>query len=163
SRVPVIMLTARSSESDKVLGLSLGADDYVTKPFSLRELEARVQAVLRRTEGEELQGRPYDDGTLTVDHENFVAKVKGQEVKLTRKEFLLLSLFVQSQGRTLTRDYLLDRIWGLDYYGDSRTLDVHIRNLRRKLGLEEYIETVIGVGYRFRAPHEAKAQTTVGQ
>jgi two-component system alkaline phosphatase synthesis response regulator PhoP len=92
-----------------------------------------------------------------------VAKVNGQEVKLTRKEFLLLSLFVQSQGRTLTRDYLLDRIWGLDYYGDSRTLDVHIRNLRRKLGLEEYIETVIGVGYRFRAPHEARAQTNVGQ
>jgi DNA-binding response OmpR family regulator len=163
SRVPVIMLTARSSESDKVLGLSLGADDYVTKPFSLRELEARVQAVLRRTEGEETRARLYDDGTLTVDHENFVAKVNGQEVKLTRKEFLLLSLFVQSQGRTLTRDYLLDRIWGLDYYGDSRTLDVHIRNLRRKLGLEEYIETVIGVGYRFRAPHEARAQTNVGQ
>ncbi|HXF04341.1 MAG TPA: response regulator transcription factor, partial [Blastocatellia bacterium] len=121
------------------------------KPFSLRELEARIQALLRRVEGA-AGSSVYDDGVLYVDHKNFLVKVAGEEVKLTRKEFALLSLLVQSRGRTLTRDYLLDRIWGLQYYGDSRTLDVHIRNLRRKLGRSDYIETVIGIGYRFRPP-----------
>ncbi|HXF05890.1 MAG TPA: response regulator transcription factor, partial [Blastocatellia bacterium] len=129
SHLPIILLTARTSEPDKVLGLTLGADDYVTKPFSLRELEARIQALLRRVEGATVSS-VYDDGVLYVDHKNFLVKVSGEEVKLTRKEFALLSLLVQSRGRTLTRDYLLDRIWGLQYYGDSRTLDVHIRNLR---------------------------------
>lgn len=151
SHLPIILLTARTSEPDKVLGLTLGADDYVTKPFSLRELEARIQALLRRVEGAPVSSI-YDDGVLYVDHKNFLVKVAGEEVKLTRKEFALLSLLVQSRGRTLTRDYLLDRIWGLQYYGDSRTLDVHIRNLRRKLGRSDYIETVIGIGYRFRPP-----------
>jgi two-component system alkaline phosphatase synthesis response regulator PhoP len=151
SHLPIILLTARTSEPDKVLGLTLGADDYVTKPFSLRELEARIQALLRRVEGATV-GSVYDDGVLSVDHKNFLVKVAGVEVKLTRKEFALLSLLVQSRGRTLTRDYLLDRIWGLQYYGDSRTLDVHIRNLRRKLGRSDCIETVVGIGYRFRPP-----------
>lgn len=151
SQLPIILLTARTSEPDKVLGLTLGADDYVTKPFSLRELEARIQALLRRVEGAAVSS-VYDDGVLYVDHKNFLVKVAGEEVKLTRKEFALLSLLVQSRGRTLTRDYLLDRIWGLQYYGDSRTLDVHIRNLRRKLGRSDCIETVIGIGYRFRPP-----------
>ncbi len=152
TRLPIIMLTARTSESDKVLGLTLGADDYVTKPFSLRELEARVQALFRRSEGQEATGAIYEDGTLHIDSQNFLVKVEQQEVKLTRKEFALLSLLSQSKGRTLTRDYLLDRIWGLEYYGDSRTLDVHIRNLRKKLGRDDYIETVIGIGYRFKMP-----------
>ncbi len=155
--LPIILLTARTSEPDKVLGLTLGADDYVTKPFSLRELEARIQALLRRVEGSPPTS-VYNDGLLMVDHQNFLVKVAGEEIKLTRKEFALLSLLVQSRGRTLTRDYLLDRIWGLQYYGDSRTLDVHIRNLRRKLGRGDYIETIVGIGYRFRPPADEPAE-----
>ena len=149
SRIPIIMLTARTEESDRVLGLQLGADDYVLKPFSMRELVARVHAVLRRSEGEGGAPRAFDDGTLFVDYENFVVRVRGQEVRLTRKEFALLQLLSQAKGRVLTRDFLLDRVWGMDYYGESRTLDVHIRRVRKKLGLEAYIDTLIGVGYRF--------------
>jgi two-component system alkaline phosphatase synthesis response regulator PhoP len=147
-RLPILLLTARTSESDKVLGLNLGADDYVTKPFSLRELEARVRALLRRTQEEEEP--PYDDGTLYVDPAHFIVRVEGREVKLTRKEFELLALLVRHPDRTLTREYLLDRIWGLADYGHTRTLDVHVRNLRKKLGQAVCIETVVGVGYRFR-------------
>ncbi len=154
-RLPILMLTARTSESDKVLGLNLGADDYVTKPFSLRELEARLQALLRRAQDEEEPASIYDDGTLYLNPAHFIVKVAGREIKLTRKEFALLALLVRNPGRTLTREYLLDRIWGLAYYGDTRTLDVHVRNLRKKLGIEGYIETVVGIGYRFRPrPHE---------
>lgn len=152
ARVPIIVLTARTDESDRVLGLQLGADDYVLKPFSMRELVARVHAVLRRTEGESSAANVYDDGTLFVDYDNFVVRVAGAEVKLTRKEFALLRLLSEARGRVLTRDYLLDRVWGLEYYGESRTLDVHIRRVRKKLGLEAYVETVIGVGYRFVGP-----------
>jgi DNA-binding response OmpR family regulator len=147
-RLPILLLTARTSESDKVLGLNLGADDYVTKPFSLRELEARVRALLRRTQEEEEP--PYDDGTLYVDPAHFIVRVEGREVKLTRKEFELLALLVRHPDRTLTREYLLDRIWGLADYGHTRTLDVHVHNLRKKLGQAVCIETVVGVGYRFR-------------
>jgi DNA-binding response OmpR family regulator len=147
-RLPILLLTARTSESDKVLGLNLGADDYVTKPFSLRELEARVRALLRRTQEEEEP--PYDDGTLYVDPAHFIVRVEGREVKLTRKEFELLALLVRHPDRTLTREYLLDRIWGLADYGHTRTLDVHVRNLRKKLGQAVCIKTVVGVGYRFR-------------
>ena len=149
ARVPIIVLTARTDESDRVLGLQLGADDYVLKPFSMRELVARVHAVLRRTEGEATAARVYEDEALFVDYDNFVVRARDEEVKLTRKEFALLRILSEAKGRVLTRDYLLDRVWGLEYYGESRTLDVHIRRVRKKLGLEEYIETVIGVGYRF--------------
>jgi DNA-binding response OmpR family regulator len=149
SRIPVLVLTARTDESDRVLGLQLGADDYVVKPFSMRELVARIHAVLRRTEGEAAVSPIYDDGDLFIDYDNFVVRVRGEEVKLTRKEFALLRLLSEARGRVLTRDYLLDRVWGLDYYGESRTLDVHIRRVRKKLDLDAYIETVIGVGYRF--------------
>jgi two-component system alkaline phosphatase synthesis response regulator PhoP len=149
SRIPVIVLTARTEESDRVLGLQLGADDYVTKPFSMRELLARVHAVLRRTEGEAALAPVYEDENLFIDYDNFVVRVRGSEVHLTRKEFALLRLLSEARGRVLTRDFLLDRVWGLDYYGESRTLDVHIRRVRKKLDLEDYIETVIGVGYRF--------------
>ena len=152
SRLPIIVLTARTDESDRVLGLQLGADDYVLKPFSMRELLARVHAVLRRAEGEVATTPVYEDGTLFIDYENFVIRVAGSEVRLTRKEFQLLRLLSEARGRVLTREFLLNRIWGLDYYGESRTLDVHIRRIRKKLDLEAYIETVIGVGYRFVGP-----------
>ncbi|HQR37924.1 MAG TPA: response regulator transcription factor [Blastocatellia bacterium] len=149
ARIPILVLTARTDESDRVLGLQLGADDYVVKPFSMRELVARIHAVLRRTEGESVVTPIYEDDNLHIDYDNFVVKVRGADVRLTRKEFALLRLLSEARGRVLTRDYLLDRVWGLDYYGESRTLDVHIRRIRKKLDLEAYIETVIGVGYRF--------------
>ncbi len=148
SQIPIIMLTARMDETDKVHGLSLGADDYITKPFSVRELIARVYAVLRRSEGEST-APVYDDGTLFIDYAHFIVRCSGQEVSLTRKEFGLLKLLAQSKGRVLTREYLLDRVWGIDYDGETRTLDVHIRRLRQKLGIEGYIETAVGIGYRF--------------
>lgn len=151
-RLPVILLTARTEEADRVLGLELGADDYMVKPFSMRELLARVQALLRRTARPGASVDVYDDGTLHVAYEHFIVRVRGEEVRLTRKEFNLLRLLAESRGRVLTRDYLLSRVWGRDYEGDSRTLDVHIRRVRQKLGLEHYIETVIGIGYRFVGP-----------
>ena len=152
ARLPIIVLTARTDESDRVLGLQLGADDYIVKPFSMRELVARVHAVLRRTEGDSAVSSIYDDGVLFIDYENFIVRVRGRDVRLTQKEFLLLRLLSEARGRVLTREFLLNRIWGLDYYGESRTLDVHIRRVRKKLDLESYIDTVIGVGYRFVGP-----------
>jgi DNA-binding response OmpR family regulator len=142
------MLTARTDEADKVLGLNLGADDYITKPFSMRELIARVNAVLRRSEGAEKDLPAYDDGVLSIDPATFSVRCRGSEVRLTRKEFALLSELARNQGRVMTREVLLDRVWGLSYYGDSRTLDVHIRRLRQKLGDPALIETVTGIGYR---------------
>jgi len=148
SRVPILMLTARSSEQDKVLGLNLGADDYITKPFSMRELLARIQAVLRRIKEVQPDRPVYDDGSLVIDPSTFSVKFEGREVRLTRKEFTLLEELARNAGRVMTRETLLDRVWGLNYYGDSRTLDVHIRRLRQKLGSAEIIETVTGIGYR---------------
>ena len=150
ARLPVLMLTARTDESDKVLGLNLGADDYITKPFSMRELIARVRAVLRRAEGAETEQQVYDDGVLHIDPSTFTVRCHDKEVRLTRKEFALLSELARNQGRVMTREVLLDRVWGMIYYGDSRTLDVHIRRLRQKLGDPDIIETVTGIGYRLR-------------
>ena len=147
-RVPIIMLTARTSESDRVAGFDLGADDYITKPFGMRELVARVNAVLRRADGLELERPVYDNGTLRIDPASFSVHYKEHEVRLTRKEFALLSELARNQGRVMTREVLLDRVWSLSYYGDSRTLDVHIRRLRQKLGDATLIETVTGIGYR---------------
>ncbi|MBV9927365.1 MAG: response regulator transcription factor [Acidobacteria bacterium] len=147
-RTPIIILTARGSESERVEGLELGADDYVTKPFSVRELVARVRAVLRRAD--ESSSPVYEDARLRVDFENMAAVCEGVEVKLTRKEFALLAALARRPGRVATRNQLLDEVWGQQYYGDTRTLDVHIRRLRQKLGpCGEAIETVVGVGYRF--------------
>lgn len=148
ARVPILMLTARTDEADKVLGLNLGADDYITKPFSMRELVARVNAVLRRADGVEIERPVYDNGVLAIDPGTFSVRCNGREVRLTRKEFALLSELARNQGRVMTREVLLDRVWGLTYYGDSRTLDVHIRRLRQKLGDPALIETVTGIGYR---------------
>jgi len=154
ARVPVLMITARTAESDKVLGLNLGADDYITKPFSMRELIARVRAVLRRSESIEVEQQGYDDGVLKIDPTTFTVMSHGKEVRLTRKEFALLTELARNQGRVLTREVLLDRVWGMIYYGDSRTLDVHIRRLRQKLGDPAIIETVTGIGYRLSAANK---------
>lgn len=148
TRVPILILTARTDESDKVLGLNLGADDYVTKPFGMRELVARVNAVLRRSSGADAERPAYDNGVIAIDPATFSVRCRGNEVRLTRKEFALLSELARNHGRVMTRETLLDRVWGLNYYGDSRTLDVHIRRLRQKLGDPELIETVTGIGYR---------------
>jgi two-component system alkaline phosphatase synthesis response regulator PhoP len=150
--IPVLMLTARASEADKVLGLNIGADDYLTKPFSMRELMARVNAVLRRARGLDTDQPAYDDGTLAIDPATFSVRSEGREVRLTRKEFLLLYVLARNQGRVMTREALLDKVWGLSYFGDSRTLDVHVRRLRQKLANPTLIETITGIGYRVRAP-----------
>jgi len=151
ARVPILMLTARADEADKVLGLNMGADDYITKPFSMRELVARVNAALRRAEGSEIDRPVFDDGSLRIDPATFSVRYQGRDVRMTRKEFALLSELARNQGRVLTREVLLDRVWGVTYYGDSRTLDVHIRRLRQKLGDPSVIETVTGIGYRLVA------------
>jgi DNA-binding response OmpR family regulator len=147
-KTPIIILTAKASESDKISGLELGADDYMTKPFSVKELLARIRAVLRRTSEE--SSEPYDDGSLTIDYDDMRVNCCGNDVKLTRKEFALLSVLAKNKNRVATRQKLLDDVWGQDYYGDTRTLDVHIRRLRQKLGsCTGTIETVVGIGYRF--------------
>ena len=152
-RTPIIMLTARTSESDRVAGLDLGADDYITKPFSVRELMARVRAVLRRVD--ESSVARYEDSRLQIDFAEMRVLCDGESVKLTRKEFALLSMLAKAAGRVSTRQQLLDNVWGYQYFGDTRTLDVHIRRLRQKLGAcGDAVETVIGVGYRFKGKSE---------
>jgi two-component system alkaline phosphatase synthesis response regulator PhoP len=147
-RTPIIMLTAKASESDRVAGLDIGADDYITKPFSVRELLARVRAVMRRTD--DTMPKTYDDDQLMSDFGDIRVVCCGNKVRLTNKEFTLLSVLAKSPDRVITRQQLLDSVWGYSYYGDARTLDVHIRRLRQKLGECGYcIETVVGVGYRF--------------
>jgi two-component system alkaline phosphatase synthesis response regulator PhoP len=148
-KTPIIILTAKASESDKISGLELGADDYMTKPFSVKELLARIRAVLRRSVDEDATP-PYNDGTLTIDFDDMRVLCYGEAVRLTRKEFALLSTLVKNQNRVATRQRILDDVWGHDYFGDTRTLDVHVRRLRQKLGeCSRSIETVVGVGYRF--------------
>ena len=145
---PLIMLTAKAAESDKIAGLDVGADDYIVKPFSLKEVIARVRAVLRRAEKE--SAPKYDDNRLSVDFADMRVTCEGGDVKLTRKEFGLLENLIKNTGRVATRQQLLDNVWGYSYFGDTRTLDVHIRRLRQKMGdCGRCIETVVGVGYRF--------------
>jgi DNA-binding response OmpR family regulator len=147
-RTPIIMLTAKTTELDRIAGLDLGADDYITKPFSVRELLARVRAVMRRID--ETRGKTYEDDHLLIDFDDIRVVCHGSKVKLTNKEFSLLSVLAKSTDRVVTRQQLLDNVWGYSYYGDARTLDVHIRRLRQKLGdCGDCIETVVGVGYRF--------------
>jgi DNA-binding response OmpR family regulator len=147
-RTPIIMLTAKAAETDKIAGLDLGADDYIVKPFSVKEVIARVRAVLRRAEKD---GSPkYQDERITVDFEDMRVTCDGADVKLTRKEFALLEHLIKNIGRVATRQQLLDNVWGYSYFGDTRTLDVHIRRLRQKMNeCGNSIETVVGVGYRF--------------
>ena len=155
SNVPIIMLTAKDGEIDKVVGLEIGADDYVTKPYSARELVARIRAVLRRR-GDAAEAPP-DDGVLEagpvrMDVERHVVTVDGHEQRLPLKEFELLEMFLRNPGRVLTRGQIIDRVWGSDYVGDTKTLDVHVKRLRAKLesdpGEPKYLVTVRGLGYK---------------
>ena len=149
-RVPIIMLTARVEERDKLLGFEIGADDYITKPFSMRELLARVNAQLRRAAAlDSSDDEVFHDGALEVDRARFEARLNGERVHLTKKEFDLLWLLLRSRGRVVTRDAILARLWDYDADVETRTVDVHIRSLRRKLG-DDRIETVVGLGYRYR-------------
>ena len=150
ANVPIIMLTARTGEADRVTGLDLGADDYVTKPFSLRELAARVRAVLRRRQGSGIGANVYAGAHLTADFDAVAISVDGTSVRLTRREFELLKFLVENRNRVLSRDRLLERVWGYDRFIETRSVDVHVGRLRAKLGTAgAQIETVVGLGYRF--------------
>src|SRR5512135_1468464 len=156
SKVPVIMLTAKDSEIDKVVGLELGADDYVTKPYSSRELVARVRAVLRRgAEPETLIPTTVQAGPVRMDVERHVVSVNNRAVAMPLKEFELLEILLRNAGRVLTRMQLIDRVWGSDYVGDTKTLDVHVKRLRSKIEPDpanpRYLVTVRGLGYKFEA------------
>ncbi|SFC71935.1 response regulator transcription factor [Clostridium uliginosum] len=155
----IIMLTAKGEEIDKILGLELGADDYITKPFSVRELLARVKAVLRRTYPTmQLDGNIYESQSLKVDFERHEVFINNQKVDLTLKEFELLQILIKNRGKILQRETLLDKIWGYEYIGETRTVDVHIRYLRKKIEKDDknprFIETIRGVGYRFNQEEE---------
>jgi DNA-binding response OmpR family regulator len=157
SQVPIIMLTAKDDEIDKVLGLEMGADDYITKPFSVREFRSRVRATLRRSEMLRARGggeAPIVAGQLEIDFERRAVAVRGQEVRLTYVEFEILAALASAPGRVLTREVLLEQVWGDSAFRDPRTIDVHIRHLREKIERDprqpEYLLTVRGVGYRFR-------------
>ena len=162
--IPIIMLTAKSEEVDKVLGLEFGADDYIAKPFGIRELLARIKAVLRRVD---MNGTPSGDsgeseenaesitaGDIVIDQSRHEVTVKGTIIDLTYKEYELLSFLAKHRGRVYSRDELLDKVWGIDYVGETRTVDVHIRHLRQKLGEnqngDDYIETIRGRGYKLK-------------
>ncbi|HBV98971.1 MAG: transcriptional regulator [Peptococcaceae bacterium BICA1-7] len=158
-KIPIIMISARGEELDKVLGLEIGADDYVTKPFSNRELLARIKARLRHRlddaiEPEKRRGDVIIHGELVIDQSRYLVTVNGARQDLTPKEFELLRFLALEPGKVFSREYLLEKIWGYDYLGDSRTVDVHIRHIRQKFeqvpGCLQYIETVRGVGYRFK-------------
>jgi two-component system response regulator RegX3 len=160
SAVPIIMLTARGEETDRVVGLELGADDYVVKPFSARELVARVRAVLRRAAE---AGEPKTDGVteigdMRIDRPRRTASFRGEELELSRKEFDLLRLLVDNAGSVVTRERLIDEVWDTNWFGSTKTLDVHVSGLRKKLGDDpsapRFIHTVRGVGFRFAAPDE---------
>ncbi len=156
SSVPIIMLTAKDSEVDIVVGLELGADDYVTKPYSTRELLARIRAVLRRRVDTDLDdNQVLESGTVRMDVERHTVSVDGKDVPMPLKEFELLELLLRNSGRVLTRGQLIDRVWGADYFGDTKTLDVHIKRIRSKIekvpGEPTMLVTVRGLGYRFEA------------
>ena len=159
SNVPVIMLTARGSEADRVAGLELGADDYVVKPFSAREVTARVRAVLRRAGGGPGPGETIEIGKLRLDPDRHSATLDAKEIELSRKEFKLLQTLMERAGTVITRQALLEEVWDMNWFGSTKTLDVHMSGLRKKLGDDasdpRYIHTVRGVGFRFAAPDEA--------
>jgi two-component system, OmpR family, response regulator RegX3 len=155
SNVPVIMVSAKDAEVDKVVGLELGADDYVTKPYSPRELVARIRAVLRRGQDTDSAPTTLESGRVRMDVERHVVSVNGDEVRLPLKEFELLEMFLRNSGRVLTRGQLIDRVWGADYVGDTKTLDVHVKRLRAKIEPDpanpRYLVTVRGLGYKYEA------------
>ncbi|HEY8889597.1 MAG TPA: response regulator transcription factor [Clostridium sp.] len=152
SNMPIIMITAKGEEIDKIIGLELGADDYITKPFSVRELVARIKAILRRSTMQ-LVEKTFNVGNLVIDFAKHEV-IKGEtKIDLTLKEFELLQILIKNKGRVMTRDFLLDKIWGYEYVGETRTVDVHIRHLRQKIEDDDknpvYIQTIRGIGYRF--------------
>ncbi|PWM47211.1 MAG: DNA-binding response regulator [Clostridiales bacterium] len=155
SNVPIIMVTAKSEEADKILGLDIGADDYVVKPFSPREVMTRIKAVLRRVndDSNDDRNKKIEVAGLVIDMSSYEASVNGKPVVLTKKEIEILWLFATNPGRVYTRDHLLENIWGYEYFGDTRTVDTHIKRIRTKLNLDETvgfdIKTVWGVGYKF--------------
>lgn len=153
--VPILMLTAKSSETDKVLGLETGADDYLTKPFGIKELMARVNVLLRRVHKVEKANKDsFKINNLSIDSVSHTAKVKDKEIDLTLKEFEILLILCQNEGIVVKRDELLDKVWGYEYFGDSRAIDVHIRHIRKKIEDYDkdydYIETIRGIGYKIR-------------
>lgn len=152
-KTSIIMITAKGDELDKILGLELGADDYITKPFSVRELMARVKAVLRRIGNTAINEKVFNVGNIKVDFLKHEVLKNNEKVDLTLKEFELLETLIKNKGKVLTRDMLLDKIWGYEYIGETRTVDVHIRHLRKKVEDDDknprYIETIRGIGYRF--------------
>ena len=160
SEVPIIMLTARGEETDRVVGLELGADDYVVKPFSAREVVARIRAVLRRSGAvrEEAPDGPLQVAELTLDPGRRSAALSGEELDLTRREFELLELLMREAGSVVTRERLIDEVWDVNWFGSTKTLDVHVSSLRRKLGDDSaeprFIHTVRGVGFRLAGPDE---------
>lgn len=149
--LPIIMLTAKGEEIDKVVGLETGADDYITKPFGVRELIARVRALLRRTAREPQELEVINIGELSIHIGAYKVYMRNEEIELTNKEYELLKVLALNRGKTLTRDYLLNKVWGYDYFGETRTVDVHIRHLRKKVedndSHPKYIKTVRGIGY----------------
>jgi two-component system response regulator RegX3 len=156
SNVPIIMLTAKDSEIDKVVGLEIGADDYVTKPYSTPELKARIKAVLRRNVDPQVElGNILEAGGVRMDIERHEVDVNGQRVQLPLKEFELLELLLENVNRVLTRGQIIDRVWGSDYFGDTKTLDVHVKRIRSKIEEDparpEHLVTVRGLGYKFQA------------
>jgi DNA-binding response OmpR family regulator len=148
AKLPILMLTARTSEADRIMGLELGADDYLVKPFSVRELLARVAAILRRARGPEREAGVYDDGHLRVDGQTLRVYVEGEEVKLAKKELELLWMLIRNRPAVVSRDRILSEVWQMAEDVETRTVDAHIRNLRKKIGADR-IKTVIGYGYRF--------------
>ena len=165
SKVPIIMLTARGEETDRIVGLELGADDYIVKPFSAREVAARIRAVLRRTGDAQPAAAaptekpgPLEVGPVRVDRDRREARVNGEDIDLTRKEFELLELLIREAGSVISRERLIDEVWDTNWFGSTKTLDVHVSSLRRKLGDDSqnprFIHTVRGVGFRFAAADE---------
>jgi two-component system, OmpR family, response regulator RegX3 len=152
SDVPIIVVTAKGEEADRVIGLELGADDYVVKPFGLRELVARIRAVMRRSRGSVRRGEPLRSGSLEVDAPGRIVRLDGRELALTAKEFDLLLLLVREAGAVVSRERILQEVWETTWYGSSKTIDVHVAALRKKLGDPGWIETVRGVGFRLRTP-----------
>ena len=150
--IPIIMLTAKGEEVDRILGLEMGADDYMTKPFSPRELTARIKAIFRRLSQmntlDKFEEEIFEEGNIKIDTGRHEVRVNGKEISLTPKEFELIRYLIINKGRVLSRDLLLEKIWGYEYAGDTRTVDVHVRRLRKKIN-KNYIETVRGVGYKF--------------
>ncbi|MGG7163628.1 response regulator [Clostridium ihumii] len=152
SEIPIIMITAKSEEIDKIVGLEIGADDYITKPFSVREMVARVKAIMRRTSNKkEVNNFSFDN--IYINFDKHEVKRDGEKIELTLKEFELLEILIKNEGKVVTREFLLDKIWGYEYIGETRTVDVHIRHLRQKIESDDknpiYIQTIRGIGYKF--------------